>query len=285
MKRIHLHTRPHIALLLFGVMLPGSAVDAFALEVLVSADGEGKIEACSTCRRHLGGIAKRSSAVTAARQDSKGLLLVDAGNFLLGHGSLASGGKVIVDAYNVMAYDAANVSYRDFREGKDTLLKALASAKFAAVSANLFDAESGKPLFKPYAIKEVNGKRVAIIGITESPDGLDYLPHLQAQLQGVRIALPGEAVAKALAKLEGKADRFVLLFYGSAPSLARAVKGVEEKFDVVAVGGANEGDLPQALRARSVVGPEHGRILGRAVVESGKAATVSRINIVPTLPQ
>ena len=48
MKRIHLHTRPHIALLLFGVMLPGSAVDAFALEVLVSADGEGKIEACST---------------------------------------------------------------------------------------------------------------------------------------------------------------------------------------------------------------------------------------------
>src|SRR5512140_694124 len=97
-------------------------------------------------------------------------MLLDAGNALIGRDSAASDGAVIVAAGNALAYDAANVSYRDFRFGKAETLAALKAATFPVVSANLLDAESGQPLFKPYIVKTVGGQqRVAIIGVTELP--------------------------------------------------------------------------------------------------------------------
>jgi len=57
---------------------------------------------------------------------------------------------MVAAAYDLLEYDATNVSYRDFHLGKDVTLKLLAGHKFAAVSANLVDEATGKLLFEPY---------------------------------------------------------------------------------------------------------------------------------------
>ena len=99
---------------------------------------------------------------------------MDAGNAFIGPESLDSHGKVIVAAYDALGYDAVNLCHRDFWFGKDATLVLLKDAKFAAISANLLDDKSGEPLVRPYVVKKVGGKRIALIGVTQPfpPDSI-----------------------------------------------------------------------------------------------------------------
>jgi 2',3'-cyclic-nucleotide 2'-phosphodiesterase (5'-nucleotidase family) len=83
---------------------------------------------------------------------------VDASNALFGAESLASQGRVVVAAYQVLGYDAVNLSYRDFRRGKAATLALLQDAQFATLSANVLDADTGQPLVQPYIIKQMAAK-------------------------------------------------------------------------------------------------------------------------------
>jgi len=73
--------------------------------------------------------------------------------------------EVIIRAYrDVMGYDAVAVSRSDLT-AETILLKDAKKQNFPWVSANVFNT-SGKLLFKPFIIKEINGLTVGIIGLT-----------------------------------------------------------------------------------------------------------------------
>src|SRR5207248_4418318 len=129
------------------------------------------------------------------RGDNDGVLLIDAGNAFFGADSIASNGKVIVAAYQAMAYDAVNLSWRDFRSGKEQTLNLLKDSKLAVVSANLQSESDERLLMPPFVVKVQGKTKIAIIGVTDSPAGIDFLPHLKEQLAGVRIRPPVEALA------------------------------------------------------------------------------------------
>jgi 2',3'-cyclic-nucleotide 2'-phosphodiesterase (5'-nucleotidase family) len=261
---------------------PGNSVDA-----VLSADTEGHIGPCRDCphRPGLGGLARRATAIADLRQKTPALLLLDAGNALYGAESLDSKGAVIVAAYNALGYDAVNLSYRDFHLGKAATLAVLKDAKFAVVSANLLADKSGEPLFRPYLVKKVGDTRVALIGVTAVPAGLDFLPHFKEQLAGVRIQPPVEALAKWLPRAKAESDRVILLYYGSAAGL----HPIREKFAVeiaaILVGGARLEHLPADVKTL-VATSQHGRHL--ALVHStgtGDAAKVevTQIAVEPSL--
>ncbi len=74
---------------------------------------------------------------------------------------------LLIHAYNEMGYDVVNVGEKDLMMGVKFLSKMSSKAKFSFVSTNLVDKKTGKPVFRPYVIKEVAGLKVAILGLLD----------------------------------------------------------------------------------------------------------------------
>jgi hypothetical protein len=112
-------------------------------------------------------------------------------------------------------------------------------------------------------VKESEGQRVAIIGLSEPPAGMDYLPHLKSQLAGVRIVPPAESLAQWLPKAKAEADDVVLLYYGSAAGAKKLADAFGKDLAAILVGGARPEELPQGTAAPLVAAEEHGKSLAR----------------------
>ena len=261
------------------------SVPVGTLVILLTADGEGHIEPCSACPTGVGegGLARRASLIAKLHRENRSLRLLDAGNALFGGDSAASKGKVIALAYETLGYDAVNISYRDFRHGRDSTVSLLKEAKFDALSANILDDKNGRLLFKPYKVSEVSEHKIAIIGVTESPAGLEFLPHLKEQLTGVRILPPLEALAEWIPKAKSESGQIVLLYYGSAAGL----RAVQDKFGsdlaAICVGGIRPDQLPADAKMLVVGAELHGKSV--ALAELGvKPSAATQIAVSPDLP-
>jgi hypothetical protein len=254
--------------------------------LVVTADTEGHVTACRECPHGngLGGLDRRATALRQVRGGGGDVLVLDAGNALFGAESIDSGGAVIVDAYNALGYDAVNLTPRDFRLGKAATVEALGRAKFAVVSANLVDDGAGVLPVKPFVVKKTGGARVAIVGVSEPPAGLDYLPHLKAQLAGVRIRPVDEAVAEWVPRAKAEADEVVLLYYGSAKGLRAAREKFGGELSAVCVGGVRPDELPAGPGSMLLATSEHGKHLARATLEKGRGGTVEQVALDDSVP-
>lgn len=255
------------------------------VQIAFTADTEGHLDACRSCPGPvgLGGLARRATAVRGLRAVGP-LLLFDAGNAVIGDQSTATRGQAVVAAYDAMGYDAINVSYRDFRYGKDEAVKLFGTAKASVVSANLLDATTGKPLFQPYVVKTLGGRRFAIIGLTDVPPDLNVLPHLKRQLTGVTIEPPDTALAKCLPRAQAESDSIILLFYGSPVALAGLNADRLHQCTLILLGDARPDDLPADFAAAGrYAGEQHGRSI--TVITLGGPTTESRqIPLDQTIP-
>jgi hypothetical protein len=201
-------------------------------------------------------------------------LLVDAGNSLVGPESIESGGRVIVAAYDTLGYDAVNLSYRDFRLGKAATLALVRAARFSVVSANLLDETSGRLVAAPFVVKRAGAIRIAFVGLTELPAGVGNLEHVQAQLAGLRVRPPTDALREWLPRAEGESDRVALLFYGSANGLDAVSREFGARLAAILVGGLRPGDLPQRTSPPTAATTERGTHVARIDVPASGPATV-----------
>src|SRR5881392_70505 len=67
---------------------------------------------------------------------------------------------------NALHYDAMAVGNHEYNFGLQVLNKARSEAKFPWLSANTYDQGTDKTHYPPYIIKEVQGVRVGILGLT-----------------------------------------------------------------------------------------------------------------------
>ncbi|MBO9482227.1 MULTISPECIES: bifunctional UDP-sugar hydrolase/5'-nucleotidase UshA [Gammaproteobacteria] len=67
---------------------------------------------------------------------------------------------------NLIGYDAMTVGNHEFDNPLPVLLKQEKWADFPFLSANIFYKDTGKLVFKPWVMKELEGVRVAILGLT-----------------------------------------------------------------------------------------------------------------------
>ncbi len=113
-------------------------------------------------------MARRATLINATRQENENVLLLDAGDSLYGSPALTveSKGKIIVDAWGLLGYDAMLIGDLDLQYGSEVLSQRIAEATFPMLSANLLRASDNQLLAQPYIIKEVGGRKVGIIGIT-----------------------------------------------------------------------------------------------------------------------
>lgn len=115
----------------------------------------------------------RMSSITQMVKDleaeGKEVLLIDAGDEVQGgiYGAMSEG-EAIIDLMNTAGYDLATLGNHEFDYGMDQMFKLTGSANFPYITCNfhyLGDDADSEP-FEAYKIFDINGKKVAFIGIT-----------------------------------------------------------------------------------------------------------------------
>jgi len=105
--------------------------------------------------------------VKQERAASEDILLLDGGNTLFGNRlAQETQGRVIVEAMNLLGYDAMVLGSEDFRLGLDVLRQRMEEAEFSILSANVVYSGTDQLFATPYVIKEIGDHKAAIIGLT-----------------------------------------------------------------------------------------------------------------------
>ena len=156
----------------------GAAVQRAHLVILGTTDMHGRIFPIDyyTNKYDNVGIAKVATLIKQARKDDPDLLLVDSGDTIQGtpleyihNRRNNTPPDPMMLAMNALQYDSMTVGNHEYNFGLKVVEKARREAKFPWLSANTYNTRAkGDPsnYHTPYIIKEVQGVRVGILGLT-----------------------------------------------------------------------------------------------------------------------
>ncbi len=158
------------------------------LQILFTNDSHSQIEPL----KGLGGFEARAAVIDSLRTLNSNTILLDAGDmwqgspyFNLFHGRLE------VEAYNLMGYNAITLGNHEFDYGIDTLSARISEMQFPILCANYdFSTTPLESQIQPYTIIEQNNWRIGIIGVCVNPEGLI----LQSNMKGITYLDPIERV-------------------------------------------------------------------------------------------
>ena len=216
-----------ITLMILGFLaLIAGISEAADVTVIYSGQTHAMLYPCSCPIRQDGGIKRRATLVKELRKKYPEMLLVDCGNFTAG-GQLdeytqnthldMQRSAVNYQALELMGYDAVGVGPDEFNFGKDFFLKHAKKTTPAYLSANL---DTDQVL--PYLIKDCNGQKLALIGLT----GLST----SQKAEGLKINLP-ETIGGLIARLKNEGAQVVILLSTQGEEddlkLISKVKGID----------------------------------------------------------
>lgn len=213
-----------------------------------------------------GGIAYLAGEVDHLRKE-KASLLLSAGDMIQGNNwTNLFRGESTIELMNLMRFDAMVVGNHEFDFGQDVLRRRISESKFPVLGANV----GGLDLLKPFLIKELNGVRVAVIGVVTEDTLISTYPR---NVAGLRFVSPIDTVEKYIKELKNRSDVVVVLSHIGYPAdriLAENVRGID-----VIVGGHSHTKLTKPVMVRNTIivqAWEHGKSLGvlDLMVEGGK---------------
>lgn len=148
------------------------------------------------------GLAERASYIKSIKSGAENLLILDAGD--INTGSAISNmfkAEPDIKAYNMMGYDAVTLGNHEFDGTTEKLLAQMELSQFPWLSANIVKS-NGKAFATPYIIKDYEGFRVGVLGLTTlrtlktaSPDkGLVFRDEIQTAQEYVDILRNKELV-------------------------------------------------------------------------------------------
>lgn len=178
------------------------------------------------------GFAKISTKIKEIKKNNKNVLVLDAGDTF--HGQTIAQlvkGESIVKIMNTIGYDAMVPGNHDFNYGQERLLELSNMTNFPIISANIFK-DDGTRLLKPYIIKDFNGVKVGIFGLT-TPE-TSYKTHPD-NVKGLNFKNPVDVAREIVDELNGKADIIIALTHlgldedseFTSENLAKKVEGID----------------------------------------------------------
>lgn len=191
----------------------------------------------------VGGLAAQSTLVNIVRAE-----VAEAGGYvlLLSAGDINTGipesdmldAEPDVKLMNMLGFDAMTLGNHEFDKPREVLLKQKEWAEFPFLSANVVKKDTGETLVEPYIIKEFDGLKVAILGLTTEESPILVTPDHVVDLE---FKSPTEIAKELVPKLQEEADVVIALThlglqggygYGGyeAPGdiqLAEAVQGID----------------------------------------------------------
>ena len=180
----------------------------------------------------VGGLAARATILQRIKGQSKNVLVLDAGDINTGKPeSNLFKARPDIKGFNYIGYDAMAIGNHEFDNGQDVLKKQMQWADFPFLSANI-RTKQGELLTQPYIIKEFEGFKVAIFGVTTKET--EFLSHPE-NIEGLVFQDEVEAAKLLVPKLRKQADVVIALahlgIYNSpklgSKRLATEVSGID----------------------------------------------------------
>ncbi len=132
---------------------------------------------------------------------------------LLSGGELNTNDDILnLKELNQLGYNAMTVSPLLFDEPMKNIRAQEATANFPFLSANLYESETGRPVFDAYALFDFDGLRIAVIGLTGQ--GLDQTAEYR---RGIELIDPALATAELLPYLKRQADIVIATTHANNP--------------------------------------------------------------------
>jgi 2',3'-cyclic-nucleotide 2'-phosphodiesterase (5'-nucleotidase family) len=191
----------------------------------------------------LGGLARCATQIRRWRKEFPDSLLVDIGDVYQGTPvGLRTGGKIMIELFNRLGYDAWVLGNHDFDWGREAVEAALALSRCDVLTGNL--SIDGQPAgraggvwdkVRPWSVREVGGFRIGLIGLI-TPGLPNWLS--LATLGGVAATDPIESLRRGMAEIQAeKPDAIVVLghmgfrfqddFANPLREMLQAVEGVD----------------------------------------------------------
>jgi 5'-nucleotidase len=170
-----------ILILLFVIFLSSSVYGGEKVKIIIfhTNDIHGHIfpyDDKNISENKIGGFQYLSALLKEERKTNPGrVLFLDGGDFAQGTiWSNLDYGISMVEMMNALKYDCSVVGNHEFDWGMDKLENMLKSSSFSVVSSNVVSKEDGNFIedTKPYILKEIDGVRVGIIGISSVDTGI-----------------------------------------------------------------------------------------------------------------
>ncbi|WP_025685157.1 5'-nucleotidase C-terminal domain-containing protein [Paenibacillus maysiensis] len=154
------------------------------------------------------GFAKLAGIIDQYRASNPNTLLLDGGDTV--HGTTFAtlvNGESIVKVINKLRYDAMVPGNHEFNYGWKHLVELSKEIQFPVLSANIKQTD-GTRLFQPYVIKEVDGVKIGIIGLTTPETAYKTNPK---NVEGIQFTDPAVEAKAAVDEIRSKVDVVVVL--------------------------------------------------------------------------
>ncbi|MEO7908942.1 MAG: 5'-nucleotidase C-terminal domain-containing protein, partial [Roseiflexaceae bacterium] len=206
--------------------------EAYKLRIIHTNDHHARIEPVTggtpVAPIH-GGVARRKTLIDAIRDQGGNQVLLDAGDVFQGTLWFTQYlGQADLEFYNAMGYEAMTIGNHEFDKGQQPLADYIKRANFPVLSANITaDASTAiAGLFKPWIIKEIDGQKIGIFGLTT-----EETPVLSSPGAGVTFTNYIEAARKAVAELKAQGvNKIIALTHVGITfdrELAKQVDGIQ----------------------------------------------------------
>ena len=149
----------------------GAAASAETLTILATNDTHSQIDPGAD---GMGGVARRKVLIDSIRAEKENVILVDAGDVV--QGSLfftIYKGELEEKLMNALGYDIRILGNHEFDNGLERLAENLDDADAELLCLNYdFTGTPLESVFKPYAVREIGGKRIGFLPVNLNPKGM-----------------------------------------------------------------------------------------------------------------
>lgn len=241
--------------LLVSTLLPFNAARAadtgtVSITIVHTNDTHGRIKESDNDGM---GFAKLAAKIDELRAANKNVLVLDAGDTFHGQTIVTiPRGESIVKIMNDIKYDAMVPGNHDFNYGQDRLVELSKIAEFPILSANIVK-KDGTKLLDPYIIKEFDGIKVGIFGLSTPETAYMTNPK---NVEGLTFDDPVKAAKETISELNGKCDIVIALAHlGLNESSLYTSKKVAEQVDGIdlIVDGHSHTQLDQGLKVNDTL--------------------------------
>lgn len=156
--------------IILALLVSSCRQERVPLQIIFTNDSHSQIEPL----KERGGFEARAAVIDSLRKDNPNTILLDGGDMFQGSPYFNFyNGRVEVEGYNLMGYDAATLGNHEFDLGVDTLAARIKEMNYKIVCCNYnIQGTPLEGLISPYTIIEKNGWKIGILGLCVNPSGL-----------------------------------------------------------------------------------------------------------------
>ncbi len=159
-----------------------------------------------------GSLLQCATLIRQVQAENPNTLLLDCGDIFQGTAeSFLSRGGVMAEAMNALGYDAFAIGNHEFDWGVDVLGEMLGRMQAVPLAANLLAGPEAPEVFRrvqPYLLKEIDGVKVAIVGLT-TPNIPNWFRDVEAS--GLQVVESRRALEAVLPQVRREQPQILIL--------------------------------------------------------------------------